>query len=257
MNRSFRAALAVITALAIPALSGCAPKIGSKCVLNTDCGTSGALVCDTSEPGGYCTQFNCTPNSCQDHAVCVELRPSVPGCPYDDYRSPSRTGRTFCLEHCNQSSDCNEGDGYVCADPRQPPWSGAITDDDQSQKVCIIAPDPGTTSPLPVVGDSALPTLPDGSVCSPSGPLVPPIGVSLGNAGEAGPDAGAPDGGDGGGDAAVDAARDATLDATLDGGMTAGTDAAIDGGATADDGGAASAGDGGPDAPAADGQGGG
>ena len=37
------------------------PQIGDNCVLNTDCGSSGTLVCDTSQPNGYCTQFNCTP----------------------------------------------------------------------------------------------------------------------------------------------------------------------------------------------------
>ncbi len=143
-------------------LAGCSPKIGDHCRLNTDCGSSGTLVCDTSYPGGYCTQFNCTPDVCQNSAACVELYPSVPGCSYDDYHSPSRTGRSFCLAQCSSNSDCRTGDGYVCADPRTPPWNAAIIDDVQSQRVCVPA-----VSAVDV--DAGLP---DGgvSVCSASGP---------------------------------------------------------------------------------------
>lgn len=233
MDRACYAALAGFVALASAALVGCSPQIGSKCVLNTDCGASGALVCDTSQVNGYCTQFNCTPNSCHNKAVCVEFLPSVPGCPYDDYRSPSRTGRTFCLEHCSHDSDCRQSDGYVCTDPRTPPWNAAITDDNQSQTVCILPPD----TPIPGVNLS----LPDGSVCSPSGPAVPPIdaGVELAQTAlEAGPDGLAAEGGDSGGDAAdasPDAAVDAGGDAGVDAGIDGGIDGAIDDGA-ADDG---------------------
>jgi hypothetical protein len=229
MDRAYYAAL---VGLASAALAGCSPKIGSKCVLNTDCGASGALVCDTSQPYGYCTEFNCTPNSCQDHAVCVELQPSVPGCPYDDYNSPSRTGRTFCLEHCNQDSDCRTSDGYVCANPSQPPWNAAITDDNQSQKVCIIMPDPGAAT-APIGG-----SLPDGSVCSASGPLVPPINVggALADAvADTGSDGAGAEGGPVGGDAASDGGADAGIVAGLDAGVDGGTDGALDDGG-ADDG---------------------
>ncbi len=256
MDRAYYAAL---VGLASAVLAGCSPKIGSKCVLNTDCGTSGALVCDTSQPYGYCTQFNCTPNSCQDHAVCIEFLPSVPGCPYDDYTSPSRTGRTFCLEHCNQNSDCRTSEGYVCANPSQPPWNAAITDDDQAQKVCIIPPDPGaSTSPI----EAGIASLPDGSVCSPSGPFVPPISIggALADAvAETGSDAAVGDGG--GEDADADGGPDAGVDAGLDAGIVGGTDGALDD-SGADDGatgsgGADSPSDGAPDAGVPDAQGGG
>jgi len=255
MDRASCAALAGLALLASAALAGCAPKIGSKCVLNTDCGTSGTLVCDTSEPGGYCTEFNCTPNSCQDQAACVEFLASVPGCPYDDYRSPSRTGRLFCMEHCAHDSDCR--DGYVCMDPRKPPWNAAITDNNQSQLVCIIAPD------MPIAGVNV--SLPDGSVCSPSGPPVPPIDAGAGladAAAEASPDGAI---GDGAADAAIDGSPDAGVDAGFDAGVDAGLDAGVDGalddgaaaGAGADAGSADSPSDGAPDAGAPDAQGGG
>jgi hypothetical protein len=125
--------------LTLPALAGCTPHIGDKCVLSTDCSVQGTLVCDTSQPDGYCTELNCAHQSCPANSLCVMFQSSVPGCAYDDYQAPSRTGRSFCMENCNQDSDCRQSDGYVCADPKDGPWSGAILDDNQSQRVCIAA----------------------------------------------------------------------------------------------------------------------
>jgi hypothetical protein len=158
-------------------LTGCSPKIGAKCNVNTDCSLQGTLVCDTSEPSGYCTYFNCAPDTCQNEAACVMLQPSVPGCPYDDYQSPARTGRTMCLQQCHKDSDCRTDQGYVCADPRQPPWNAIIVDDDQSQLVCVVAPD--------YYDGGAVATYPDAAVCQPSGPAVPVIdaGVTAADAG--------------------------------------------------------------------------
>jgi hypothetical protein len=166
MDRTRLQALAgVVLGLSSAFLAGCSPKVGDHCVLNTDCGSSGALVCDTSLPYGYCTEFNCTPDVCQNEAACVAFDPSVPGCPYDDYHSPSRATQTFCMAQCHSDSDCRQSDGYICADPRQPPWNAAIIDDDQSQLVCI----PGYSSSTALVStpDGGLP---ESSVCSPSGP---------------------------------------------------------------------------------------
>jgi hypothetical protein len=157
---------AVAVALCSAALAGCSPKIGDHCVLNTDCGSSGTLVCDTSLPNGYCTQFNCTANACQNSAACVAFQPAVPGCPYDDYHSPARTTRTFCMEQCHADSDCRQGDGYICANPRKPPWNAAVIDDNQGQEVCIPGYSSSTSS-----STSGSATLPDGSVCGPSGPV--------------------------------------------------------------------------------------
>jgi hypothetical protein len=250
MDRAYYAAL---VGLASAALAGCAPKIGSKCVLNTDCGTSGALVCDTSQPNGYCTQFNCTPNSCQNQAVCVEFLPMVPGCTYDDYHSPSRSSRDFCMEHCNHDSDCRQSDGYVCEDPRKPPWNAAITDDNQSQLVCILPPD----TPIPGVNVSLVDgSLPLGSVCSPSGPFVPPLdaGVEVADgASEGGPDSSSAEAGEGGEGRAFEGGADTGPDAGADAGVDAGQGGAFEDGGTdegaGDTGGDGAADAGGPDAP--------
>lgn len=176
--------------------AGCSPKVGDHCQLNTDCGSSGTLVCDTSYPNGYCTQFNCTPDVCQNEAACVEIYPSVSGCPYDDYHSPSRTGRTFCLAQCNSDSDCRTGDGYVCRDPRTFPYSAAIIDDVQTQRVCV----PGASYAEPPEGGLEG-GLPEGSVCSVSGPPVPALDAAVVLSV----------------DSAVDSAADGQDDATPDG----------------------------------------
>ena len=211
---------AAALALCSAALAGCSPKIGDHCVLNTDCGSSGTLVCDTSLPNGYCTQFNCTANACQNSAACVAFQPAVPGCPYDDYHSPARTTRTFCMEHCNADSDCRQGDGYICADPRQPPWNAAIVDDNQGQQVCI----PGYSSSTAPSGSGSA-TLPDGSVCAASGPMFQ--GGLEGGPGESdatGPSDGASDAAGDGSDTSTDGAG--ASDGATDG--EAGVDSAVD-----------------------------
>jgi hypothetical protein len=176
--------LALLLALA---LAGCTPSIGDKCVLSTDCSLRGDRLCDNSQPNGYCTVFNCSPDTCPDKAACVLFHAEVPGCPYND-RSPSRTGRQFCMAQCQSDSDCRVNDGYVCRDPRQAPWNALILDDDQSQHVCI--PSPSLVSELP---DAEAP------VC---GPVAPDAGFPSFDAG-----------GDGGvGDAATDAPGDAGAD---------------------------------------------
>jgi hypothetical protein len=216
-SRSWRA-LAPALAGAF-ALAGCTPHIGDKCVLSTDCSAQGTLVCDTSQPGGYCTQLNCARGSCLSGALCVVFQASVPGCAYDDYQSPARTGRSFCMENCSQPSDCRAG--YVCADPTGAPWMGAIVDDNQSQGVCI-APVPGG---LPEAGARV-----DAAICQPY-------------------DEDAASGDDGSLVSSADSATDAPPDAALD----AGVDASLDGGTAASGEGGADAGSDAPaDARAAD-----
>jgi hypothetical protein len=54
-----------LAAAALLALvAGCAPKIGDKCTVSTDCSVSGDRLCDSTQPSGYCTVFNCEPNAC-------------------------------------------------------------------------------------------------------------------------------------------------------------------------------------------------
>jgi len=103
--------LAFCLALA-PALAGCAPQIGDKCTISTDCSQLGDRLCDITQPEGYCTIFNCEPDTCPD-SVCVAFDPKLdPACGYtDDGRSP-RFERTFCLRPCDDDSDCR--DEYMC-----------------------------------------------------------------------------------------------------------------------------------------------
>jgi len=125
------------------ALVGCAPKIGDHCLTSSDCATNGSRICDTSQPDGYCTVFNCMDDTCPNNAACVVLMPSVPGCPYDEYDTPSRSTRTLCLATCNNDSDCRTNEGYICASPRQSPWHALILDNNQGEQVCIVAATPG------------------------------------------------------------------------------------------------------------------
>lgn len=134
-------------------------------------------MCDSSQPGGYCTIFGCGPNGCPDNAACVEFRPQVPGCPYDDYRSPSRTGRTFCLATCSGNADCRAG--YECADPTGQPWSARILDTNQARSVCIVTPG----------ADAGVEANPDASVCGAGGQSVPPIDAGVADAASADGDA--------------------------------------------------------------------
>jgi hypothetical protein len=189
---------------------GCSPHIGDKCVLNTDCSITGNLQCDTSMPGGYCTMFNCGPNSCPNGNACYLFHADVQGCPYDD-RQPSRTAHSFCLEDCNQNSDCRYG--YSCHDLRQYPWYAILLDDNQNQQVCSPNLDPSFFEAVP---DANGPVAP---ICDPSGdydaqfPSEPFEDAGAEDAGDAAPVA---DGGGGDADGSFDASIDATLDAGID-----------------------------------------
>jgi hypothetical protein len=212
---------ALLLPLASLAAAGCAPKIGDKCVLSTDCSQQGTLVCDTSQPAGYCTQLNCSNGSCPNNAVCVEFQSSVPGCAYDDYQSPSRTGRSFCMAHCSGASDCRQSDGYTCADPTLAPWNAAILDNDQAQSVCIVAPG--------LLADAS--PMPGAPVCMPYGIDASPAESSAdgGDASEPDAEGGATPDAQGAADAeAMGDAADATTSGPRDAGLEAGFDATLD-----------------------------
>jgi hypothetical protein len=161
-----RLALVAFAALALALVTGCTPSIGDKCTLSTDCSIQGDRLCDTSQPGGYCTIFNCTGNTCPVEAACVMFHPNVPGCPYDDRSggTGARTARSFCVAQCHSNSDCRSG--YVCADPRKDPWRALILDDVQTQLVCI-PPDVALSSTSSGVDDTR--------VCQPGEPDWGPI----------------------------------------------------------------------------------
>ena len=127
MSRLFVFALAVVMA----ALLGCRPEIGDECKLSTDCSITGDRLCDTSQPGGYCTQFNCEAGSCPSEAICVEFHGTKDG-------TDSRFARRFCVRYCDEASDCRSG--YVCIDPEDPKngRDGKIHEGDPpSRRVCL------------------------------------------------------------------------------------------------------------------------
>jgi hypothetical protein len=142
------------------AVAGCKAHIGSACTVSTDCSPQGNRVCDTAQPEGYCTELNCTDNTCPDSAVCVLFNPSVPGCAYSDYSAPGRIGLSFCMAHCGSDSDCRQDEGYVCANPRGQPWYAAILDDNQNQSVCIAASPSQVSIAPPSTTGACGPTLP-------------------------------------------------------------------------------------------------
>lgn len=180
-------ALRVVGFFLLAFATACTPSIGDKCVLSTDCSLRGDRLCDTSQPGGYCTIFNCRGNLCPDYAICAEFDQNVQGCMYND-RTPSRTGRTFCMAQCSYTSDCRQG--YICADIRNAPWNARVLDDNQVRMVCIPPPDEAT---------NGNPDDPNAPVCRAAAPPVPPISVSEGGVVDANMsvnDAGAPDASD-------------------------------------------------------------
>lgn len=186
-------------------VAGCTPSIGDKCVLSTDCSTRGDRLCDTSQPDGYCTEFNCAQNSCPDQAACVLFNAAVPGCNYDDRSGGygARNARAWCVAMCSKDSDCRGG--YVCGDPQSAPFNGVVLDDDKSKRTCLVPP-PGYG--VDAGPDAAIASfMPPAPVCGSVGPDVPKIDAGAAHiSSDAGvvppplvpPDAGAPDASDAG-----------------------------------------------------------
>lgn len=208
-HRSARAPLSRLSGLLFFAaataalVAGCTPSIGDKCVLSTDCSVRGDRLCDTSQPDGYCT-VNCQGDGCPDKAACVLFNGSIPGCGFDDRAGGrgSRVARSFCSARCYSNSDCRPG--YVCADPRQPPWNALILDDDQTQLACLVIPpggiDAGMSTSTNVCGPgSSPPAAIDASPASidNDGGTLPPL-VPTGDAGDAGDASDAADASDSG-----------------------------------------------------------
>ena len=183
-------------------LCSCTPGIGSNCVQSTDCSPTGQLLCDTSQPNGYCTVFNCQPSLCPQGSGCIATNIAPLGCPYDDRHAPSRFSRQLCLKLCNQDSDCREGDGYACIDPTT---YGLLVLDPVPEKVCL----PATSYVAQGVSSAVAP------VCSVAGPPVTPFDAGPGYEGDAGTDAEADAGADTGAEAGADAGADAS-DAAID-----------------------------------------
>jgi hypothetical protein len=184
-------AFLVFSILAVSFLGGCQPSVGDHCIQSTDCSATGQMLCDTSQPNGYCTIFNCQPNRCPAGSGCVETNASIFGCDYDDRHAPSRLSRQLCLRTCTQDSDCRLGEGYACIVPKQ--YGVLVLDNAQIEKVCL----PLTTYN---VGDAT--NEGQAPVCSVAGPDAEAFDAGPGYQGDAGTTT------DAGSDAAADASTD-------------------------------------------------
>ncbi|MGC4070326.1 MAG: hypothetical protein QM784_37820 [Polyangiaceae bacterium] len=118
---------------------GCQAKIGDSCTLGTDCSQTGSRTCDTSLPGGYCTIFNCEPDSCPDGAACVAFVIAPSTLAECISAEENREIRTFCLKRCSSDGDCRNQ--YECIDMAEPnnPWGAGLADKKNSKsKVCAV-----------------------------------------------------------------------------------------------------------------------
>jgi hypothetical protein len=128
-------------ALSVLAL-GCQPNIGDSCKLHTDCSATGNRLCEPNLPGGYCTIFNCEPDSCPSEAACVAFGVAPSTKPECAVEQQQRLERTFCMERCSSDSTCRSG--YACIDLGSTKaggpnvWNAAVIDGDRGTKVCTV-----------------------------------------------------------------------------------------------------------------------
>ena len=130
---------------------GCTPHIGDSCTVSTDCSAAGDRLCDVTQPGGYCTVFNCEPDTCPDNAICVNFGAAfspVNGCMASQGNSPYE--RSFCMAACNSDGDCRGG--YICQDLDPGSTSnfigGVASDAARHSAVCAVKP---TAAPITLV----------------------------------------------------------------------------------------------------------
>ena len=133
-----RAPLVFSVALVAFGAVACGHKIGDDCKTSVDCSQGGERLCDITQPGGYCTVFNCEPNTCPSEAACIVFDPQLSAAKSCESRNGlSRFARSFCLFKCSSNDDCR--DDYVCQDFSDPAndWNGLAVDTDRKGKVCV------------------------------------------------------------------------------------------------------------------------
>jgi len=120
--------------------AGCKPKVGDDCRISTDCSAAADRLCDITAPGGYCTVYNCEPDTCpEDESLCVEFgaqRSPIAKCV--DKQSPSPYARAFCMATCDKDSDCRAG--YTCEDLSNAsnPWTAVLIDRNRGNRACLV-----------------------------------------------------------------------------------------------------------------------
>ncbi|MCH2109744.1 MAG: hypothetical protein MK135_10465 [Polyangiaceae bacterium] len=147
-NRSLFCEIIALALIGLASASACKPKIGDDCILDRDCSQIGDRNCDTSQPGGYCTVFNCDPVSCpEDESVCVAFNntPStVPGCGNLGKTSPY--ARSFCMKTCRSDSDCRGS--YICLDiAEENPWGADVIQKDPERTTVCVYPESAAAIP--------------------------------------------------------------------------------------------------------------
>ncbi len=73
---------------------GCVSIVGDSCTEDADCGTG--LVCDASQPDGYCTRSSCKYDGCPDDGLCIAFNEDT----------------SACVKPCLEDEDCRPE--YMC-----------------------------------------------------------------------------------------------------------------------------------------------
>jgi len=121
-------------------LLGCEPSIGDNCDNSIDCSPTQDRICDLTQPGGYCTIYNCEDTTedeanapegaCPEDAACVIYAPTASAvCENAGGEAPYQ--RTFCMLRCENDTDCRVDEGYHCidvADPSRAQWDAIVID---------------------------------------------------------------------------------------------------------------------------------
>src|SRR3954471_21040736 len=139
------AILAIGLVVASGALAlGCTPKIGDSCTVSTNCSAAGDRLCDVTQPGGYCTVFNCEPGTCPEDSVCINFGStlsSVSPAQCTPAQGPSPYQRSFCMASCGSDSDCRGG--YTCLDLKgvtPNPLGAVLAESSGDGRVCAVTP---------------------------------------------------------------------------------------------------------------------
>lgn len=122
-------------------LAGCGPQVGDECVTSLDCvQQEQELFCDTTQPGGYCTVFNCEPDACSGSSVCVAFNPVLDqACGALENARWPRFERTFCMATCDDNDDCRSG--YACVALRGIRDAAAIAPGERNAVIVDAEPD--------------------------------------------------------------------------------------------------------------------
>src|SRR6478609_5946809 len=179
---------------------GCTPQIGDKCTVSTNCSTTGDRLCDVTQPGGYCTKFNCEPGSCPEDSVCINfgtrLSP-LQGCASSQANSPYK--RSFCMANCSKDNDCREG--YACLLAED--FGAVLAEHSSGQRVCAVPLSDATKTAYYDAGPDADPGMNSTEVCTGSD-----AGPASGGSSSSGGSGGSSSSGGSGGAAAGGAAGD-------------------------------------------------